>query len=186
MGVARPGTAGRSLGRVRVLVVRHGCAGDKRLWEGPDEVRPVDAAGALQAEALVAALDARPVHRIVSSPTLRCVQTMEPLARDRGLPVELEPALGKDGSGDGLLALVTDPEAAGAVLCTHRELMEKALATLRAARVPIEADEPDHDAVLLAKGSGWDLTVEEGGVTALRHLHPDHRLDCSAHAPWHT
>src|SRR5215212_7441628 len=77
-----------------LLVVRHADAGDKRSWTGPDMLRPLSPSGQLQAEGLVFRLEDYPVERILSSPTLRCYQTVEPLARDRLLRIETVPALG--------------------------------------------------------------------------------------------
>ena len=64
-----------------VLLVRHGHAGAKRQWHGDDGFRPLDAQGLAQAS------DAGPIclarfapARILSSPFLRCVQTVTPLS----------------------------------------------------------------------------------------------------------
>lgn len=164
-----------------MLLVRHGCAGNKREWSGDDADRPLDTTGDLQAAALAAALITRPVRRIASSPTRRCVDTVVPLAHARGLAVEEWPPLGRSASGDDVWAVITSPEAADAVLCTHGEVMTGLLERLRAVGAPITAERA-HDAWLLAKGSGWDLTVEDGTVTALSHLHPAPDLGCAAHA----
>src|SRR5512132_704612 len=66
-----------------LLVVRHADAGDKRSWKGPDMLRPLSPIGRRQAKGLVVRLEDYPIERILCSPTLRCQQTMEPLARDR-------------------------------------------------------------------------------------------------------
>lgn len=166
---------------MHVLVVRHGCAGEKRRWSGDDAERPLDPAGDRQAAALAAALAARPISRIASSPTKRCIDTVVPLAQARGLVVEEWPQLGRTASGDELWAVITSPDAADAILCTHGEVMTGLLERLRAAGVPTTAQRTD-DGWLLAKGSGWDLTVEGGTVTALSHVHPAPDLECAAHA----
>ena len=104
-----------------LLVVRHADAGDKRTWTGPDTLRPLSSSGQLQAEGLVFRLEDYPVERILSSPTLRCYQTVEPLARDRMLGIETVPALGVDNTPAQLLALFWDLELRNSVLCTHGE-----------------------------------------------------------------
>ena len=71
-----------------LLVVRHADAGVKRTWTGPDRLRPLSPSGHLQAEGLVIRLEDYPVERILCSPTLRCYQTVEPLARDRLDPLD--------------------------------------------------------------------------------------------------
>ena len=86
-----------------VYVVRHAKAGLRTRWTGPDEQRPLTRRGRRQAERLVERFRGIQVARIVSSPFVRCVQTVEPLARDRGLEVEPDPRLaeGADArSGD--------------------------------------------------------------------------------------
>ena len=104
-----------------LLLVRHADAGDKRTWTGPDRLRPLSPSGHLQADGLVIRLEDYPVERILCSPTLRCHQTVEPLARDRLLGIETVPSLGVDASPGQLLGLFWDLELRNSVLCTHGE-----------------------------------------------------------------
>jgi 8-oxo-(d)GTP phosphatase len=90
---------------VIVYLVRHATAGHRAEWDGDDRLRPVDARGRLQAEALVAQLAERDFGRIVSSPYVRCVETVVPLGEARGIDVELEEALGEPVDVEGALAL---------------------------------------------------------------------------------
>ena len=110
-----------------VLLVRHAEAGDRDRWEGPDEERPVSARGRQQAEALVDALAGHQVDRVLSSPYLRCTQTVEPLAEARRLPVEPSDALA-EGSGQLALRLVRSLlDGPATVLCTHGDVVEDVL-----------------------------------------------------------
>ena len=104
-----------------LMVVRQADAGDKRAWEGPDVLRPLSPTGHRQAEGLVIRLEDYPVDRILCSPTLRCRQTVEPLAGDRLLPIEPVPALGADTGPARLLAVFWDLELRNTVLCPHGE-----------------------------------------------------------------
>jgi 8-oxo-dGTP diphosphatase len=79
-----------------VLLIRHARAGDRAEWEGDDRLRPLDERGWSQAEELVDLLSEFPIERIVSSPYDRCVQTVEPLARSRGLAIELREELAEE------------------------------------------------------------------------------------------
>ena len=72
-----------------VFLVRHAKAGDRSTWQGDDDGRPLTKAGRRQARALVDVFAGRPINRIVSSPAVRCVDTVEPLAEARGLAVEV-------------------------------------------------------------------------------------------------
>ena len=134
-----------------LLVVRHADAGNKRTWTGPDRLRPLSRSGLLQAEGLVVRLEDYPVDRILCSPTLRCYQTVEPLARDRLLGIETVPALGVDTSPAQLLGLFWDLELRNSVLCTHGEGIGLLLTRLLAGALLVEGplDWP--------KGSTWLL-----------------------------
>ena len=72
-----------------VLLLRHGHAGKRGTWTGPDSGRPLDAQGWAQAQALadLVAL-VRPV-RLLSASARRCVQTLDPAAARLDLPIEV-------------------------------------------------------------------------------------------------
>ena len=70
------------------VLVRHASAGDSSAWVGDDTMRPLDERGRRQAAGLLDLLADHEVDRIVSSPYLRCLQTVEPLSRARGLEIE--------------------------------------------------------------------------------------------------
>jgi 8-oxo-dGTP diphosphatase len=111
-----------------VLLVRHAEAGDRDTWDGPDELRPLTAEGHDQAQGLVAALAAFDVTRVLSSPYVRCSQTVAPLAAARGLAVEPCEDLA-EGEGRAGLALARSLLGAPGhtVLCTHGDVVEEAL-----------------------------------------------------------
>ena len=134
-----------------VIVVRHGDAGDKSRWDGPDLLRPLSLAGRRQAEGLVLRLEDYPVERILSSPTMRCRQTVEPLAKDRLLQIECVPALGVDASPAQLRTILSDRRLRHAVLCTHGEAIGQLFMQL--ARDGLEIAGP----LEWPKGSAWLL-----------------------------
>jgi phosphohistidine phosphatase SixA len=134
-----------------LLVVRHADAGDKRTWKGPDSLRPLSPTGHRQAEGLVVRLEDHPVERILCSPTLRCHQTVEPLARDRMLQIESVPVLGVDTTLAQLLALFWDLELRDSVLCTHGEGIGLLLTRLIADALVVD------DPLDWPKGSTWLL-----------------------------
>jgi phosphohistidine phosphatase SixA len=109
-------------------LVRHAHAGDKRAWTGPDRLRPLSAPGRREAHGLLVQLRDYRITRILSSPAVRCLETVEPLARRRGLPVEAAEVIGSIPST--LLALLLDPAADEAVVCSHGELIGAALKRL--------------------------------------------------------
>lgn len=104
-----------------LLLIRHALAGDPSEWLGDDGVRPLDDRGRRHAEALVDALAVYELHRIVSSPYVRCVQTVEPLAKARGLEIELDEQLGADRLDD-VPEVLERLKGQNAAVCTHGDL----------------------------------------------------------------
>jgi len=134
-----------------LAVVRHADAGDKLGWKGPDVLRPLSPAGRRQAEGLVVRMEDYPVERILCSPTVRCRQTVEPLARDRFLQVEPVAALGVEAGRSQVLTLFWDPKLRNAVLCTHGETIGLLFAELSANGLVV------NDPLQWPKGSAWLL-----------------------------
>ena len=62
-----------------VVLLRHASAGHRERWEGDDRLRPLDKKGRRQADALCAILRERGISRVLSSPYVRCTQTVAPL-----------------------------------------------------------------------------------------------------------
>jgi 8-oxo-dGTP diphosphatase len=106
---------------VSVVLLRHAAAGDRDDWAGDDRHRPLDERGWEQARALVEPLRALGVRRAVSSPYVRCVQTLEPL----GLPIEEDDRLAEGASREETMALLRSLE--DAVACTHGDIVESVL-----------------------------------------------------------
>ena len=115
-----------------VLLVRHAKAGDRDRWEGPDDLRPLTPKGEAQAEAMVSDLAGYEVDRVLSSPYLRCSQTVAPLAAARGLAVEPcdELAEGEGRAGAALVRRLVGGPAGYTVLCTHGDVVEEVLDAL--------------------------------------------------------
>ena len=88
-----------------VYLVRHASAGHRASWDGEDRLRPLDERGARQADGIVELLARREFKRIVSSPAVRCVDTVVPLAHARGLAVEHSEALAEGAGAEAALAL---------------------------------------------------------------------------------
>jgi 8-oxo-dGTP diphosphatase len=102
-----------------LLLVRHASAGDRDEWEGEDRKRPLDDHGRKQAEELIRRLQMFPVEAILSSPARRCVETVEPLARARGLEIEQRPELGEELQQTGGVVLVRSVAGRNVVVCGH-------------------------------------------------------------------
>ncbi|MGB3483621.1 MAG: histidine phosphatase family protein [Mycobacterium sp.] len=76
---------------MQLLLIRHALPNRSELGQGSDpELSP---AGLEQAQRLPEAVRRYPLARLVSSPQQRAVQTAQPLAAARGLPVEIDERL---------------------------------------------------------------------------------------------
>jgi phosphohistidine phosphatase SixA len=151
-------------------LVRHADAGDKHRWNGPDDDRPLSSRGHLEAEGLVAQLASYAISGIVSSPAVRCWQTVEPLARQRGLVVRTDVALAPDADLDQAVALLLGPPTGDLVLCTHGELIRPLLGRLRELGAPLRGE------LVWPKSSVWLLETIDGAVTRATYL-PPHPID---------
>jgi 8-oxo-dGTP diphosphatase len=109
-----------------VLVIRHASAGDSAGWKGDDRLRPLDAKGFAQAARLVELLDGYEISRVLSSPALRCLQTVEPLAHQRGLEVEVHDELAEQRQGTDGAALAQSLEGQDVALSVHGGLSDAA------------------------------------------------------------
>jgi phosphohistidine phosphatase SixA len=152
--------------RSSLLLVRHAHAGIKRDRESPDGLRPLSREGWAQAEGLVVRLKDFPIERIVSSPTLCCHQTVQPLARDRRLRIERSSALRVESPITELLGLVNDPTLQDAALCTHGEVIDRLFAQLGAHC--LVTGHP----LRWPKGATWVLQRLPGGLVRARYLPP--------------
>lgn len=163
--------------------MRHACAGRKQDWDGPDDERPLDTVGSLQADALVGLFAVRTVARVLSSPTRRCLDTVAPLARHHGLAVEAVEELRTGVELPVLLQLLLRAEHRGAVLCTHGEVMQLLLPVLEGCDSLPPEGVVDRER-LLAKGVVWTLQLSEDPATpiaGLRYRMPDAPHTCTVH-----
>lgn len=110
-----------------LILIRHARAGRRGEWEGDDRLRPLDDRGRRQAEWLVSALEDYEIERILSSPYVRCVQTVAPLATQRRVEPEERAELAEGASRAEALSLVGEFEGTGAVLCTHGDVVHELL-----------------------------------------------------------
>jgi 8-oxo-dGTP diphosphatase len=108
-----------------VILLRHARAGDRQAWKGDDALRPLDERGRAQALALRDELSDREIRRIVSSPYRRCIETVEPLAAQLGLPVELDDRLAEGVPTRLARTLLTELD--GGLACTHGDVIEAAI-----------------------------------------------------------
>jgi 8-oxo-dGTP diphosphatase len=150
-----------------IYLVRHVKAGDRHDWRGRDERRPISDGGRRQADGLARWLGGEPVKRIVSSPYVRCVESMQPLAGHLGLDVETSDALAEGAPVDAAVALVAECAAEDSVLCSHGDVIPAVLDALaHADGLALPPDFP------CAKGSTWVLDGDGRPFASARYVAP--------------
>ena len=137
-------------------------------WVGDDFQRPLDDFGQTQAEAIGVALASQPVRRILSSAAVRCVDTVVPLGRALGLPVEVADELAEGtfvGDAFDLLRSLASAEG-DSVLCSHGDVIPGLLWALAQYGLDIP------DLGRCKKGSIWELDVSDGRIVGAAYRHP--------------
>jgi 8-oxo-dGTP diphosphatase len=147
-------------------LIRHAKAGDRGKWSGDDRSRPLSKAGHRQATALVEVLSGRIIERIVSSPAIRCMETVKPLADQRGLPVEKRDDLLEGAPLSGMLALLDEPRSTPSVLCAHGDLIPAVIEHLEGEGMVVGSERG------WKKGSIWILAREAGAVVRATYIPP--------------
>ncbi len=164
---------------MQLYLVRHAKARPKKGWKGSDADRPLDDKGFWQApkiaESILESGRGREITAIYSSPSLRCQQTLEPLAGKLSLGVEARVLLGDTKSGPpapidaeetpasrllGLRGLFFVDDCAhlhageAIAACSHGDLIPGAVAML-CERDGVELPDNGND-----KGSIWTLEFD--------------------------
>jgi broad specificity phosphatase PhoE/ADP-ribose pyrophosphatase YjhB (NUDIX family) len=149
-----------------LFLVRHGAAGERDSWEGDDRLRPLSNKGERQAKGIAALLAGRDIELLVSSPYVRCRQTVQPLAEELGLDISEDEALAEGAGGRGTRGLVRTLAGANAVLCSHGDVIPALIDWM--AKKGMSLRSPDD----CKKGSIWEVDVRAGEFRKARYLPP--------------
>jgi broad specificity phosphatase PhoE len=152
---------------VTIHLVRHAHAGKRSEWPDDDLLRPLSERGWAQANHVRKVLDETPVGRIVSSPFVRCLQTVEPLAESLDLTIEQCDALAENAHGDPAYALLLELDAVDGVACSHGDVIPALLRRLVADGMFVDGP------LLDQKGSMWIVELREGRPFRGRYVPPD-------------
>lgn len=146
-----------------VYVVRHAKAGRRRDWDGDDAQRPLSKSGWRQAAGIAARLGGEHLSSLHSSPYVRCVQTLQPLAELRAMTVTTDDRLAEEEGFEPALELLGEVED-GAVLCSHGDVIPALIEALHRRGMKVTTA-PDW-----RKGTIWileraaDGTITSGGA----------------------
>ena len=141
-----------------IYLVRHAKAGERRVWEGDDEARPLSKDGWKQSEAIAKRLAAKGATSLHSSPYVRCMQTLEPLAKRLGVDVEADQRLFEGEPFEPVLELLGEV-GTGAVLCSHGDIIPDVIRVLARRGMEVQST-PDW-----RKGSIWVLKRKGDRIT---------------------
>jgi 8-oxo-dGTP diphosphatase len=140
-----------------VLLIRHAKAGKRSAWKKDDELRPLDADGRRQAQAIAAFGSLFAPDEICAATPLRCRQTVEPLAEKLDLPVNAAPALSDRD-------FTHDPRRSARALRALARTKWVVVASSQGDAIPglLASVDPDHAPFTSRKGSVWALFFAHG------------------------
>ena len=141
-----------------IYLVRHAKAGERRVWEGDDEARPLSKLGWRQSEAIAERLAKKGATSLYSSPYIRCMQTLEPLGQRLGVETQPERRLSEGEPFEPVLDLLGEV-ATGAVLCSHGDIVPAVIQALSRRGMEVETS-PDW-----RKGTIWVLRRKGDRIT---------------------
>ena len=118
-----------------IVALRHAKALSREEWKGKDAARPLSPRGRRQAASIVGPLLAFGVRRIVSSPAVRCLETVKPLSDAIGRKIDTTGLIGQDAWEEGksdARTVVGDRVRARkpSLLCSHGPVLPDILSEL--------------------------------------------------------
>jgi 8-oxo-(d)GTP phosphatase len=148
-----------------IHVVRHAHAGNPAAWSLDDDLRPLSDQGCGQAERLVGVLAAPRPAVVYSSPSVRCIATVLPLARVMKLPLTTLDELYEGGSAAAMLDRLRSEPQSPVVACTHGDILTDLLDMLVSIGISLPS-------LRAEKGSTWTLETTDSGISSARYAPP--------------
>ena len=139
-----------------LFLIRHAVAGVRNNSDPFDDGRPLDALGLSQA-ATIASEWSESIEAIFSSPAMRCVQTVEPLAERLGLTITIAPELFEGASASRSIEYVRSFTGRSVALCSHGDVIPDILRNLEVGGTVLNGRS-------CAKGSIWRLDNSTGRI----------------------
>lgn len=150
---------------VMLFLIRHATAGVRNNQNRSDDQRPLDESGLLQATAIAELLSGHAITQVISSPALRCQQTVQPLAARLGQDVHVAPELFEGASSSRSIEFVRSFTGRSVVLCSHGDVIPDVLRNL-------EIGGSHLDGRGCAKGSIWQLDNTTERIDSGQYLGP--------------
>jgi len=147
-----------------LYVVRHAEAGT-RSDRPDDHLRPLSACGRIQARWLAGLLEFVQLGEVLSSPYVRCVETVEPLAARHDRRLTVADALAEGAPIEPLLKLL-EHLPTHSVVCTHGDMLHGIVDAIES------ADLADREIGCFDKGVVWVLARTDGGLSVVDVIPP--------------
>jgi phosphohistidine phosphatase SixA len=151
-----------------LYLVRHAVAVGRSDWSGPDRQRPLTKKGERQALGLVDLLAHAEIHRVATSPAVRCRDTVAPLASKFGLTLHDADELAEGAKAKEAVEYTYRLAAkhGDSVLCTHGDLVPEILRRLSRDGMSWDGD------LRFPKGCTWALSWDGERFTSGQYLPP--------------
>jgi 8-oxo-(d)GTP phosphatase len=155
-----------------VLLIRHASAGSGSEWKGDDDERPLDDGGRQVADELVWPLTRFDVRDIYSAGIARCMQTVEPLSKAVGVPIQAQPLISEHdyyGREKKALAFIRSvgADGTGTALCSQGGVIPDIVS-----RLAKDAGYELPDSLPQKKGSFWSITFVDGQLHDAEYFPP--------------
>lgn len=149
-----------------LILLRHAKSLPREEWSGDDGDRPLDHSGQRQARRMLPVYLPYQVDEIHSSDAMRCLETVEPIARSLQVDIIISEDLGEYRhvpNVDAALEYVQDLIDSGdsVLVCSHNPILPMMLRKLIGKRTFKELD------AKLNPGEAWVLHHREGDIVAI-------------------
>jgi 8-oxo-dGTP pyrophosphatase MutT (NUDIX family) len=146
-----------------VLLVRHAKAGKRESWPDDDRLRPLEPAGAAQAQRLVGLIGRFATTHVVSANLVRCTQTVLPYAQSIGAEVEIDPVFTDD-------RYAGDPQRTYDALCAQAVPGRVTVIASQGGAIPALIDDlalvPRPRSLTTRKAAVWAISFIDGNAVA--------------------
>ena len=113
-----------------LYIVRHAKAGKRSEWDVPDELRPLSDKGWEQSQAIAEKLIELKPSALISSPAVRCMQTLEPLSKATKIEIFADKRLFEHGDVAKMIELLEDAKDS-TVISSHGDMIPEVIKILQ-------------------------------------------------------
>jgi 8-oxo-dGTP diphosphatase len=144
----------------RVYLVRHGNAGVRSKWKGPDTERPLTEKGQQQSLGVSEILARHPVTEIWSSEAKRCIETVGPIADNIDAEVQISKKLKEFTDLKTINKFLKNLGTGSVVVSSHKDWIGPLIKDLDSRRVQLRGTRK------WPKASVWVLDMVDGKVVS--------------------